>query len=144
LRLALDTSVLVAYFLEEDKLHSKALALMNKILSNEIEYVCIGKINLAEIGYILERATNDSNFVYNCLFSTLNEMNLDIIDSTWDFLIVQAHLKAINTISFCDNATLAAASLTQSEALFTKEKEIISKEKDQIKGAKLIFLEDII
>jgi hypothetical protein len=71
-------------------------------------------------------------------------MNLDIIDFTWDFLVTLAHLKAINPISFCDNATLTAASLTQSEALFTKEKEIISKEMDRIKGAKILFLEDII
>jgi hypothetical protein len=38
-----------------------------------------------------------------------------------------AHLKAVNAISFCGNATLAAANLQSCKALFTREKEIVVK-----------------
>ena len=143
MRVALDTSIFVAFYLPEDKLHLSAKNLIDRIISREISYACISKIILAEIGYILERITQDKEYVSNCLYSTMLHLSLDVIDLTWDFIVNLAHLKAVNPISFCDNATLTAAKLTSSDEIFKKEKEIIDRKKSKIQGAKIIFLEDL-
>lgn len=142
MRYAIDTSVLVAFFLEEDKFHKKSVTFMDKIFNNEIDYACLSAINISETGYVIERATNNENYAYNCMYSLYNEIPVDIITLSWDFIVTLAHLKAINPISFCDNATIAAANLTRSKALFTREKEFVGKSK--ITGSEIVFLEDII
>ncbi len=53
-----------------------------------------------------------------------------------------AHLKAVNAISFCDNATLAAANLRSCKALFTREKEIVAKTM-RLTGPEVMFLEEL-
>jgi|Deesub1362A_J573_1020465.scaffolds.fasta_scaffold00172_19 predicted nucleic acid-binding protein len=140
MRFALDTSLLVAFFLEDDKLHAKAVDFVGRIFRQEIDYACVSAINIAEMGYVVERATEDEDYSYNCMFAIYNEMPLDVIPVTWDFITALAHLKAVNAISFCDNATIAAAKLTKSKALFTREKEIVSKA--NITGAEIVFLEE--
>ena len=50
--LALDTSVLVAFFLEGEKLHEKAFKLVE--LAFEGVFACISAVNVAEIGYVVE------------------------------------------------------------------------------------------
>ena len=142
MRIALDSSVLVGYFVDDDPLHDMAMQLMEKNLNGEIEYACVSKITIAELGYVIERKMSDAGFTYNCMHSTANDLALDVIDVTWEFILALAHLKAVNVISFCDNATLTAAKLTNGEAIFSKEKEIVLKAKDKLHGAGIIFLDE--
>lgn len=58
--LALDTSVLVAFSLEEEGLHEKAFTLVE--LAFEGVFACISAVNVAELGYVLERVTEDKDF----------------------------------------------------------------------------------
>ena len=102
-------------------------------------YACVSGIIIAEMGYVLERATEDEEYAYNCMFAVNQEMPMDVLPLTWEFLTTLAHFKALNPISFCDNATLTAAKLTNSTALFTKEKELVAKK--PIIGAEITFLE---
>jgi len=141
-RITIDSSVLVGYFIDQDHLHDMAMQLIEKVLNGEIEYACVSKIAIAELGYVIERKTSDAAFTYNCIHSTANDLALDVIDVSWEFIIALAHLKAVNAISFCDNATLTTAKLTNGEALFSKEKEIVLKDKDKLQGAGILFLED--
>ncbi|KAF5416745.1 MAG: hypothetical protein C5S38_02555 [Candidatus Methanophagaceae archaeon] len=57
---ALDTSILVAFFLEEEKLHEKVFTLVD--LAFEGFFACISAVNVAELGYVLERVTEDKEF----------------------------------------------------------------------------------
>jgi predicted nucleic acid-binding protein len=97
------------------------------ILDGSFEYACVSKISVAETGYILERKTNDGMFAYNCMIAMINDLTLDVLDISWEFIIDLAHAKAINSFSFCDNVTITAAKQSNSQALFSKEKEIINK-----------------
>ncbi|MHA1649154.1 MAG: type II toxin-antitoxin system VapC family toxin [Candidatus Helarchaeota archaeon] len=142
MKVALDTSILVGFFLPDDLIHQLTKTVINRILSNKIEYACMSKINLIEMGYIIERATENQDYAYNCMFSVQHDLTIDIIDLTWDFMTSLAHLKAVNPISFCDNATLTAAHLTRSQALFSREKEIVNRRFKRIKGPEIIFIED--
>ncbi len=74
----------------------------------------------------------------------LKNLNLEIIELTWDFMKERAHLKAINAISFCDNATLAAANVTGSVPVFLREKELITKKKESLVGPPIRFLDELI
>lgn len=141
MRVALDTSVLVAFFLPADELHEKAKKLIDKIIKSEVEYSCVSVINIIELGYVLERVV-DKDFAYNSMYAVMYEMPVDIVEVTWDFIVSHSHLKASNPISFCDNATIASAELTSSIPLFTKEKEVVIKAK-KLKGPKIQFLEDV-
>ncbi len=141
MRMALDTSILVAFFIKEDKHHEEAFKVINDIIERKTEYGCFSAINLAEMGYVIERVTDDEEYAYNCMYSGSNELSLDIIPLSWDFITNIAHLKAKNAISFCDNATITAARLTKSKAVFTKEKEIV--QKSTIEGAEIVFLDEI-
>ncbi len=143
MKFAIDTSILVAFFLPEDRLHIRAKNLINKILSGEIEYACVSIVNIAEMGYVLERSTQNQEYSYNSIAAAYSSLNLDVITFSWDFLTTLSHLKAINPISFCDNATLTAAKLSHSPALFTKEREIVFKLKDKLKGEEILFIEDL-
>jgi len=143
MKYAIDTSVLVASLVTTDKLHGRAKVFMNKIQAGEIEYGCVSRITLAEMGYILERLTHDAEYAHNSIYSFSQYLNLEILDVTWDFITTLAHLKAINPISFCDNATLAAAQLTNAIALFTKEKAIVTRNKSKLTGPEIVFLEDL-
>jgi len=136
----LDTSLLVAFFLREDKLHGKAVSLTDRILGQDVEYACVSAVNVAELGYVVERATGDEDYSYNCMFSVFSDMPVDVLPLTWDFITTLAHLKAVNPVPFCDNATITAAKLTRSKALFTQEKEIKGR---RIVGAEVVFLEEI-
>lgn len=69
-------------------------------------------------------------------------MPIDVLPLSWEFMKTLAHLKAVNAISFCDNATLAVANLRSCKALFTREKEIIAKATRLI-GAEILFLEEL-
>lgn len=133
---------MVAFFLEDGKLHKKAVNILDMVFRQEIGYACISSINIAEMGYVIERATQDEDYAYNCMYAVFNEMPLDVISLSWDFITALAHFKAVNAISFCDNATITAASLTRSKALFTKEKEIVTKAK--VVGAEVMFLDDLV
>jgi predicted nucleic acid-binding protein len=143
MKYTLDSSVFVGYFLPEDKSHKQATQLVTNILNKDIEYACISKISVTETGYILERVTNDREFVYQSLYTMLFELGLDVIEYSWDFIIKHSHFKAINHISFCDNAVITAANLTASQAVFSKEKEIIALGVDKIQGAEVLFLDDL-
>jgi predicted nucleic-acid-binding protein len=143
MKYALDSSVFIGYFLPEDRYHKQATQFVTKILNKVIEYACISKISVTETGYILERATNDREFVYQSLYTMLYELGLDVIEYSWDFIIKHSHFKAINPISFCDNAVITAANLTSSKAIFSKEKEIVALGVDKIQGAEVLFLEDL-
>ena len=57
MRCAIDTSIFVAFFLEEDKFHEKSVKFMEKLFNNEIDYACLSAINIAETGYVIERAS---------------------------------------------------------------------------------------
>jgi predicted nucleic acid-binding protein len=142
-RVAIDSSVLVGYFIDSDKIHAAGLKLVDSILAGEIEYACVSKVTLAETGYVIERITNDETFAYNCMYTITNDFGLDVLEFSWEFMITLAHLKAVNPISFCDNATLAAAKLTHSSALFSKEKEIVARDKGKLQGAGIVFVEDL-
>jgi predicted nucleic acid-binding protein len=144
MKYALDTSVLVAYFLPEDPWNEHATNLLQQILDGTIEYCCVSKINIAEAGYVLERATESRDYAINAMAAITGEFGLDVLDLTWDFMITLAHLKALNSIAFCDNATLAAGNLTKAQAIFSKEREIMQKSRNQIKGAKIVFLDEIV
>jgi len=122
-------------------LHEKAAKTLDRIFKQEIEYACVSAVNIAEMGYVIERATQDEDYAYNCMYAVFNEMPLDVINLSWDFITTLAHFKAVNAISFCDNATITAASLTKSKALFTREKEIVTKAK--VVGAEIVFLEEL-
>lgn len=139
-RLALDTSVLVAFFLDEERLHERAFELIDFVF--EGFYACISAVNVAELGYVLERVTEDRDFAQNCMHAVCYEMPLDMLPLSWEFMRTLAHLKAVNAISFCDNATLAAANLRKCKAIFTREKEIVAKAK-RLTGAEIVFLEDL-
>jgi predicted nucleic acid-binding protein len=138
--LALDTSVLVAFFLEGEKLHEKAFKLVE--LAFEGFFACISAVNVAEIGYVLERVTEDNDFAQNCMHAVCYEMPIDVLPLSWEFMSTLAHLKAVNAISFCDNATLAAATLQSCKALFTREKEIVAKAM-RLSGPEIMFLEEL-
>jgi predicted nucleic acid-binding protein len=138
--LALDTSVLVAFFLEEEKLHEKAFKLVELVF--EGYFACISAVNVAEIGYVLERVTEDKDFAQNCMHAVCYEMPIDVLPSSWEFMRRLAHLKAVNAISFCDNATLATAKLRSCKALFTREKEIVAKAM-RLTGPEIMFLEEL-
>jgi len=138
--LALDTSVLVAFFLEEEKLHEKAFRLVE--FAFEGSFACISAVNVAELGYVLERVTEDKDFAQNCMHAVCYEMPIDVLPLSWEFMRTLAHLKAVNAISFCDNATLAAANLRSCKALFTREKEIVAKAM-RLTGAEIMFLEEL-
>ncbi len=58
--LALDTSVLVAFFIEGEKLHGKAFKLLE--LAFVGFFACIPAVNVAELGYVLERVKEDKEF----------------------------------------------------------------------------------
>ena len=138
--LALDTSVLVAFFLEEDMLHEEAFKLVELVF--EGYFACISAVNVAEIGYVLERVTEDKEFAQNCMHAVCYEMPIDVLPLSWEFMRKLAHLKAVNAISFCDNATLAAANLQSCKALFTREKEIVAKAM-RLTGPEIMFLEEL-
>lgn len=138
--LALDTSVLVAFFLEEEKLHEKAFRLVE--FAFEGSFACISAVNVAELGYVLERVTEDKDFAQNCMHAVCYEMPIDVLPLSWEFMRTLAHLKAVNAISFCDNATLAAANLRSCKALFTREKEIVAKAM-RLSGPEIMFLEEL-
>jgi len=70
------------------------------------------------------------------------EMPIDVLPLSWEFMRTLAHLKAVNAISFCDNATLAAANLQSCKALFTREKEIVAKAM-RLTGPDIMFLEEL-
>ena len=57
-------------------------------------------------------------------------------------MINLSHLKAVNPVSFCDNATLTSAKTTNSRAIFTKEKELVERERGKIQGACITFLDE--
>jgi len=143
-RFALDSSVLVGYFIDSNKVHAPAVRLIDNILDGTVSYACVSKITVAETGYVLERKTNDENFAYTCMHALTNDLRLDVLDLTWELTIILSHLKAINPVSFCDNATITAAKLTNSNALFTKEKEILAREKGKLQGASILFLEELV
>jgi predicted nucleic acid-binding protein len=109
--LALDTSVIVPFFLEEDMLHEEAFKLVESVF--EGYFACISAVNVAEIGYVLERVTEDKEFAQNCMHAVCYEMPIDVLPLSWEFMRKLAHLKAVNAISFCDNATLAAMFLEE-------------------------------
>ncbi len=58
--LALDTSILVAFSLEEEGLHEKAFTLVDSTFVGF--FACISAVNVAELGYVLERVTEDKEF----------------------------------------------------------------------------------
>ncbi|NMX20888.1 hypothetical protein C5S30_00280 [ANME-1 cluster archaeon GoMg4] len=138
--LAIDTSVLVAFFLEEERLHEKAFMLVD--LAFEGFFACTSAVNVAELGYVIERVTEGKDFAQNCMHAVCYEMPIDVLPLSWEFMKTLAHLKAVSAISFCDNATLAAANLRSCKALFTREKEIIAKATRLI-GAEILFLEEL-
>ncbi|NOR78297.1 MAG: PIN domain-containing protein [Methanophagales archaeon] len=138
--LALDTSVIVPFFLEEDMLHEEAFKLVESVF--EGYFACISAVNVAEIGYVLERVTEDKEFAQNCMHAVCYEMPIDVLPLSWEFMRKLAHLKAVNAISFCDNATLAAANLQSCKALFTREKEIVAKAM-RLTGPEIMFLEEL-
>ncbi|MBN2151566.1 MAG: PIN domain-containing protein [Candidatus Lokiarchaeota archaeon] len=143
MRVALDSSVLVGYFIDSDSIHAHAVRLIDKILDGTASYACVSKITVAETGYVLERKTKDETFAYTSMHALTNDLRLDVLDLTWEFTITLSHLKAINPVSFCDNATITAARLTNSSAVFTKEKEILAREKGRLQGASILFLEEL-
>lgn len=143
MKLALDTSVLVAFFVPSDANHARAEALVNEILTGQLEYACLSYINVAEMGYVLERIFDSQTYAYHCMMAAVHDLGADVLDVSWDFLTALAHLKAVNSISFCDNATIASASLTLSSALFAREKELVARNREQIQGAEILFLDEI-
>jgi predicted nucleic acid-binding protein len=142
MRVALDSSVLVGYFIDSDKAHPLGVKLVDDILDGGIEYACASKISIAETGYVIERKTGDETFAYNCMHAMVNDLGLDVLEFTWDFMINLSHLKAVNPVSFCDNATLTSAKTTNSRAIFTKEKELVERERGKIQGACITFLDE--
>ena len=143
MKFALDTSVMVAFFVPSDANHTRAESLVDEVLSGQLEYACISYINVAEMGYVIERIFDSQTYAYHCMMAAVHDLGADVLDVSWDFLTALAHLKAINPISFCDNATIASASLTNSSALFIREKEIIARNREQIQGAEVLFLDEI-
>ena len=77
----------------------------------------------------------------NCMHEVCYEMPIDMHPVSWAFMSTLAHLKAVNTISFCDNATFAAATLQSCKALFTREKETVAKAM-RLSGPEIMFLEE--
>ncbi len=142
MRIAVDSSVLVGYFIDTDKVHPLGVKLVDKILDGGIEYACVSKIAIAETGYVIERKTGDETFTYNCTHAIANDLGFDVLEFTWEFMVNLAHLKAVNPVSFCDNATITAAKVTNSRALFSKEKEIVVREKGKLQGAGITFLDE--
>ncbi|MCD6513914.1 MAG: PIN domain-containing protein [Candidatus Odinarchaeota archaeon] len=142
MRFALDTSVFVAFFLREDKYHNLSKRLIDKLFTGKIGYACTSVINIAETGYVIERVTDDENYAYSCMYAIYNDIPIDIINVTWDFITTLAHFKAKNPISFCDNATLTAAYIRRCKAVFTKEKEIITRKRNII-GAEIAFIDEL-
>jgi predicted nucleic acid-binding protein len=142
MRVALDSSVLVGYFMDSDKEHANGVKLVDEILAGGIDYACVSKINIAETGYVIERKTNDETFAYNCMHALINDLGLDVLEFTWEFMITLAHFKAMNPVSFCDNATLAAAKMTNSRAIFTREKELVERERGKVQGSRVTFLDE--
>jgi len=143
MKIALDTSILVGFYLQEDTFHNQAMELFDAIINKKITYACTSLINIAEMGYVIERATDDELYSVNCILSVLEDLPLDIIPFEREFILKLAHFKAQNAISFCDNATITSANLTASSAVFTKEEEVVNKLDDLI-GADILFLEDIV
>jgi predicted nucleic acid-binding protein len=141
-RIAVDSSVLVGYFIDSDKTHSLGVKLVDKILDGGIEYACVSRITIAETGYVIERKTGDEIFAYNCMHAMVNDLGFDVLEFTWEFMVNLSHLKAVNPISFCDNATITAAKVTNSRALFSKEKEIVVREKSKLQGAGITFIDE--
>ncbi|MEX2681630.1 MAG: PIN domain-containing protein [Candidatus Sigynarchaeota archaeon] len=142
MRVAVDSSVLVGYFIDSDKAHPLGVKLVDSILDGGIEYACVSKITIAETGYVLERKTGDETFAYNCMHAITHDLGFDVLEFTWEFMVNLSHLKAVNPISFCDNATLVAAKLTNSRALFSKEKEIVEKQRSKLQGAGITFIDE--
>ena len=142
MKIAIDSSVLVGFYLQEDTFHNQAVELFDAIINEEVSYACTSLVNVAEMGYVLERATNDELYAVNCIKSILEDLPIEIIPFEKKFAIKLAHFKAQNAISFCDNATITAANMTESSAVFTKEKEVVDKIDDLI-GAEILFLEDM-
>jgi predicted nucleic acid-binding protein len=58
--LALDTSVLVAFSLEEEGLHEKAFTVLDSTFDGV--FSCSSAVNVAELGYVLERVTEYKDF----------------------------------------------------------------------------------
>lgn len=143
MKIAIDTSVLVGLYLPEDKYHSESMSLMNKVIDNSFESACTSILNIAEMGWVIERATEDEEYAVNCMLSVLEDLPLEILYLEWDFVKALAHYKANNSISLCDNATIVCASIKDGKAIFTREKEIIDKLHDLI-GAEIVFLEDML
>ncbi|HMF34932.1 MAG TPA: PIN domain-containing protein [Candidatus Lokiarchaeia archaeon] len=143
MKLALDTSFLVAFFVPSDASHAAAETLVNEILNGHVEYACMSYLNVAEMGYILERIFDSQTYAYHCMMAAVHDLSADVLDVSWDFLTTLAHLKAVNPISFCDNATIASAALTDSAALFIREKEIVARSRERIQGAEVLFLDEI-
>jgi len=142
MRFAIDTSVFVAFFLRDDEYHNVAKKLIDELFTGKVEYACTSVINIAEAGYVIEKATDNENYAYSCMYAIYNDIPIDIVTVTWDFITTLAHFKAKNPISFCDNATLAAAYIRRCKAAFTKEKEIITKKKN-IVGAEIVFIDEL-
>ena len=70
------------------------------------------------------------------------EMSIDMLPLSWEFMSTLAHLKAVKAISFCDNASLAAANHQSCKALFTREKEIVAKAM-RLSCPEIMFLEEL-